>query len=40
MQGGDHPPKTYKSKYIHHDFVEFAKQQSRFKAILPSIVLS
>jgi len=34
------PPKTYESKDIHHDFVQFAKQHSRFKAILPSIVLS
>ena len=40
IQGGDHPPKTYESKYIYHDFVQFGKQHSRFKAILPSIVLS
>jgi len=40
IQGGNHPPKTYESKYIHHDFVQFAKQHSRLKAILPSTVLS
>ena len=26
--------------FIHHDFVQFGKQHSRYKAILPSIVLS
>jgi len=34
------PPKTYKSNSIHHYFVQFGKQHSQFKAILPSIVLS
>jgi len=24
------PPKTYESNFIHHDFVEFGKQHSRF----------
>jgi len=38
--GGDRPPKTYESNLIHHDFVEFGKQHSRYKAILSSIVLS
>jgi len=38
--GGDLPPKTYESNSIHHDFVQFGKQHSRYKAILPSIVLS
>ena len=33
-------PKTYESNFIHHDFVQFGKQSSQFKAILPSIVLS
>jgi len=44
-QGGDWgdrppPPKTYKSKFFHHNFVQFGKQHSRYKAILTSIVLS
>jgi len=34
------PPKTYESKFVHHDFVQFGKQHSEFKAILSSIVLS
>jgi len=33
------PPKTYESKFIHHDYVQFRKQHSRLKAILSSIVL-
>ena len=33
------PPKTYESNFIHHDFVQFEKQHSRWHAILPSIVL-
>jgi len=36
----DHPPKTYESDFIHHDFVQFQKKHSRYKAILPSIILS
>jgi len=28
--------KTYESKFIYHDFVQFVKQHSRYKAILPS----
>jgi len=34
------PPKTYESNFIHHDFVQFGKQHSQYKAILPSIVFS
>ena len=34
------PPKTYESNFSHHDFVQFGKQHSRYKASLPSIVLS
>ena len=34
------PPKTYKSNFIHHEFVQFGKQHSRYKVILPSNVLS
>jgi len=37
IQGGD-PPKTYESNFIHHVFVQFGKQHSRYKAILPSIL--
>jgi len=33
-------PKTYESNFIHHDFAQFKKQHSRYKAILPSVVLS
>jgi len=33
-------PKAYESNFIHHDFVQFGKQHSRWKAILWSIVLS
>jgi len=36
----DCPPKTYENNFIHHDFANFGKQHSRYKAILPSIVLS
>jgi len=39
-RGGDRPPKTYEINFIHHDFVQFGKQHSRYKAILPSIILS
>jgi len=35
-----HPPKTYKSDFIHHDFVKFWKQHSRYKTILSFIVLT
>ena len=38
--GQSSPPKTYESKFIHHDFVQFAKQHSRYQAILPSVVFS
>jgi len=38
--GGDLPPKSYESNFIHHDFLQFEKQHLRYKAILPSIVLS
>ena len=37
---GDRLPKTYECNFIHHDFVQFVKQHSRYKAILPSIVSS
>jgi len=33
-------PKTYESTFIHHDFVQFGKQHSRYKAILSSIVFA
>jgi len=33
-------PKTFESNFIHHDFERFRKQHLRYKAILPSIVLS
>jgi len=39
-EGGDRPPKTYKSNFFYHDFLQFGKQHSRYKAILSSIVLS
>ena len=39
-RGAIAPPKTYESNFIHHDFVQFGKQHSRYKAILSSIVLS
>jgi len=32
--------KTHESHFIHDDFVQIGKQHSRYKAILPSIVLS
>jgi len=31
--------KTYASNFIHHDFIQFGKQDSRYKAILLSILL-
>jgi len=34
------PPKTYESNFVHHDFVQFGKEHSQFKTILPSVVLS
>jgi len=33
------PHKTYQSNFFHHDFEQFRKQHSRFKAILSSTVL-
>jgi len=33
-------PKTYEGNFIQHDFLQFGKQHSRYKAVLPSIVLS
>jgi len=30
----NHPPKTYESNFIHHNFVQIGKQHSRFKGIL------
>jgi len=38
--GGDLPRETYKSSYLHYDFVQFVKQHSQCKAILPSMPLS
>jgi len=38
--GAIDPPKTYKSNFFHHNFVQFGNQHSRYKAILSSIVLS
>ena len=40
IQSGDCPSKTCGSNFIHHDFVQLGKQNSRFKAILSSTVLS
>jgi len=37
-EGETVPPKTCKINFIHHDFVQFGKQHSRYKAILSSIV--
>jgi len=37
---GDRPSVTYESNFIRHDLVQFGKQYSRYKAILPLIVLS
>jgi len=34
------PPKTYISNFVHHDILQFGKQHSRYKTILPSTVLS
>ena len=33
-------PKTNESSFVDHDFVQFGKQNSRYKAILPSTILS
>jgi len=40
MQGRIALSKTKESNFIHHDLLQFVKQHSRYKAILPSIVLS
>jgi len=37
---GNRPPKTYESNIIHHDFLQFRKQHSRYNVSLLSIVLS
>jgi len=37
---GRFPPETYESNCFHHDFEQFGKQCSWYKAILSSIVLS
>ena len=34
------PPKTYMSNYVNHDILQFGKQHSRYKTILPSTDLS
>ena len=31
------PPKTFESNFIQHDFVQYRKQHSWYKDILPSI---
>jgi len=33
------PPTIYKCCLFHHDFLQFGKEHSRYKAILPSVVL-
>jgi len=33
------PHTTYESSFIRHNFIQFGKQHSRYKAILPYIVL-
>ena len=41
QKGGDRPPETYESNFIHHKFVLIRRtQHSRYKATLSSIVLS
>jgi len=40
QEGAIAPPKTYESSFFHNDFLQFGKQYSRYKTILPSIVLS
>ena len=37
---GDRLPHTDENNFIHHDFAQNGKQYSRYKVILPSIVLS
>jgi len=37
---GQSSPTTYESNFIHHDFVQFGKQHSWYKAILLSSILS
>jgi len=39
-EGGDLPPKTCESNFIHPDFVQFGNKHSRYKANLSSIVWS
>jgi len=34
------PPKRYESNFIHHDFVQFGKQHSRYKAICDVFFIS
>ena len=38
--GRSPPPKTYESNFFHHNFAQFRKQHSRYKAIFSSLVLS
>jgi len=40
IQGDYRRPKTWESNFIHHIFLQSGKQHLRYKAILPSIVLS
>jgi len=37
---GNRIAKTYESSFIRDDFLQFGKQHSRHKAILPPIILS
>jgi len=39
-RGAIAPPKTYESSFIHHNFVQFVKQHTPHKAILPPTVLT
>jgi len=39
QRGAIAPLKMYGSNFFHHDFKQFGKQQSQYKAILPLIVL-
>jgi len=34
------PPTTCESNFVHHDFVQFGKEHSRYKVILPPTGLS
>jgi len=36
----DCPPKNYENNFIHHNFVQYEKQHSRYKAIVSSIAFT